>query len=241
MGQFFLERFQRQGTIVQVLDKPLIREKMHSSISPADLVLLATPIQACEFILTEIQSFIQNSTILADICSVKSKPLELMLEMHSGPVVGTHPLFGPDPEPGDTLKTAVIPGRDKKAEESVFCLIQSIGLTPFKTSAKEHDQALAFIQGLNFVSTLSYLATTPPEENIKEFITPSFRRRLKAAHKMLTQDFEMFEDMFELNPYSQEIVHKFSSHLNLAAAGELNLLKEKASWWWSEQDKGEGL
>ena len=240
MGQFFKSRFQDRGLSVHVLDQPLSRESIRDSVPNSDVVLLATPTHACKEVMHEIKEFLHVDTILADICSVKLTPLKAMQDLHSGPVVGTHPLFGPQPEESDILKTAIVPCAEEEADRKIFALMEDIGLAPFSTTADEHDRALAFIQGLNFVSTVSYLAAIPSEESIKQFLTPSFHRRLQASKKMLTQDWEMFENLFETNPYSQETVRQLRSYLNLASAGELDLLRDKASWWWNDENTGGG-
>jgi len=240
MGQFFQSRLEKRGFSIHVLDQPLEQENIQNCVPCSELVLLATPTHACEHVLRQIQGYLQQNTILADICSVKITPLKIMQDLHSGPVVGTHPLFGPAPEENDTLKTAIVPSTNDRADQNIFALLRDIGLAPFSTTAEEHDRALAFIQGLNFVSTVTYLAAIPSEEHIKQFMTPSFHRRLQAAQKMLTQDWEMFENLFETNPHSQEAVRQLRSYLNLASAGEMDILRDKASWWWNEEDTGGG-
>jgi prephenate dehydrogenase len=67
-------------------------------------------------------------------------------------------------------------------------------------------------------------------------MTPSFSRRLEAARKMLLEDASLFSSIFEANAHSQDVVRHFRSFLNLAAAGDLDILVEKASWWWRETD-----
>ncbi|MFW5932125.1 MAG: prephenate dehydrogenase/arogenate dehydrogenase family protein [Desulfohalobiaceae bacterium] len=240
MGAFFSNRLREAGLQVQGLDKPLDSQELHSSLPGCDLILLAIPAQAFETVLPRIQEYLDQNSVLADICSVKIKPLELMLSYHQGPVVGTHPLFGPAPEPGTSLRTALVQGRDKDALHQIHDLMQDIGLESFICGAKEHDRALAYIQGLNFVSTVSYLAALTDEPGLERFLTPSFRRRLDAARKMLTQDADLFQNLFEANPFSYEAVRQYRQFLNLAAAGELDLLQHKASWWWQEQNKGGG-
>lgn len=37
-----------------------------------------------------------DDCILCDLTSIKAEPLAAMLEAHCGPVVGLHPMFGPD-------------------------------------------------------------------------------------------------------------------------------------------------
>ncbi|MFO8032480.1 MAG: prephenate dehydrogenase [Desulfohalobiaceae bacterium] len=240
MGRLFQERMQDNNLEVLALDKPLQTQDLAGCLPESDLVLLAVPAQAFVQVLEEIKGHLRPKTLLADICSVKIRPLELMLRYHQGPVVGTHPLFGPEPEPGTSLRTALVQGRNPSALHQIQELMQEIGLEPFFCSAQEHDRALAYIQGLNFVSTVSYLATLTDDPGIERFLTPSFKRRLDAARKMLTQDADLFQNLFEANPYSFEAVRQYRQFLNLAAAGELDLLQDKASWWWQDQEPGGG-
>lgn len=238
MGKFFKNRLQQAGLEVLSLDKPLPAELLASCLPGSDLVLLAIPAQALPPVLEQIRPYLKQDAILADICSVKTKPLELMLGSHPGPVVGSHPLFGPDPEPETSLRTALVQGRSQSALLQMQDLMQDIGLQTFFCSAKEHDRALAYIQGLNFVTTVSYLASLTEDPGLEKFLTPSFQRRLDAAQKMLTQDSELFQGLFEANPFSYEAVRKYRLFLNLAAAGELDLLQDKASWWWQDTKQG---
>ncbi len=53
---------------------------------------------------------------------------------------------------------------------------------------------------------------------------------------MLTQDTELFEIISEANPYLQETNRKFMSYLGLAAGGELDLLADRAQWWWRDNE-----
>jgi prephenate dehydrogenase len=47
--------------------------------------------------------------------------------------------------------------------------------------------------------------------------------------------------MFEANPYSQDAVRHFRRFLNLAAAGDMDLLQDMAAWWWRAETTGEKL
>ncbi len=238
MGKFFKIRLNKLGLKIYILDNPLTKKAMNKYLPYSDLVLLTIPIHSFEQVVRILPDFVPSTTILVDICSVKIKPLQIMLRYHSGPVVGSHPLFGPNPEQKDYLNIAMSSGREEQTFWSVFTLMENIGLTPFKVTAEEHDRALAYIQGLNFVTTASYLATMSHDSSIEKFLTPSFKRRLDAARKMVTQDANLFQDLFEENPYSHEAVRQFRSFLNLAAAGELDILQDKANWWWRHNTRG---
>lgn len=220
------------------LDKPMDDAALARAMETAELVLLAVPIHALGDVLLQVKPHLSPRHILADLCSVKVGPVERMLAIWDGPVVGTHPLFGPRPQESERL-VAVTPGRDDAALEAVEDWLTRIGFSTFRTTTQEHDRAMAFIQGLNFVTNTAYLSATAGLPDIERFVTPSFRRRLESARKMLTEDAGLFEALFEANPYAQEAVRLFRSHLNVAAGGDVSLLAERAQWWWRD-DKERG-
>ncbi len=74
------------------------------------------------------------------------------------------------------------------------------------------------IQALNFSSTIAFLACSREIPNIKNFVTPSFKRRLESARKMVTQDSDLFGTITDANQYSQEATRLFRSFLSLAAS-----------------------
>ncbi len=92
-----------------------------------------------------------------------------------------------------------MPGResDETAARKVCSLFNACGYVCFDSTAEEHDRSMAFVQGLNFTSTVAFLAAARDVDGIENFITPSFQRRLDSARKMMTQDMELFEVISE--------------------------------------------
>ncbi len=78
-----------------------------------------------------------------------------------------------------------------------------------------------------------------PSQYLLPFLTPSFRRRQQAARKMLTEDARLFTGLFEANAHSHEAVRQYRQMLNLAAAGDIDLLCQRAAWWWPEDGRPE--
>lgn len=241
MGGLFASHCKNLGLDVDCLDRPLLENDLEQAIPAADLVLLAVPVPAMEEILARVAPLMRQGAILADVGSVKVAPLRDMRKAWGGPIVGTHPLFGPNPP--EEASIAVVPGDSaagKAADEdaclAVEALIEKMGFRYFRTTAEEHDNAVAQIQGLNFVTTVSYLAALAKQPEIERFLTPSFQRRLEAAQKMLTQDAELFTTLFEQNPYGQDAVRRFRNFLHIAAGGDMDLLVQQASWWWKDID-----
>jgi prephenate dehydrogenase len=242
MGALFVRAFRKAGLAVTTLDRPYnpdgAGEALASALSGAELVLLSVPVTAMRAVAETVAPFMETGCIMADVCSVKVRPLAQMLKAYKGPVVGTHPLFGPVLPEGFEPRVAVTPGRETPAwdaAEAVSRLFAGAGFSPFASTAEEHDRAMATVQGLNFITTVAYLATARQVPGIEKFLTPSFGRRLEAARKMLTQDRELFQIIAEDNPFMQETVRQYAAHLNIAAGGDLDLLSARASWWWRDK------
>ena len=79
-----------------------------------DLVIITVPIHVTESVITRLQGRLSEKTILADFTSNKTKPIKAMLESHSGPVIGLHPMHGPDVENLSKQLMVVCPGRESE-------------------------------------------------------------------------------------------------------------------------------
>ncbi len=236
MGRLIAARARAAGVAVRELDRPLTPEAVAKAVAGADMVLLSVPVFATDEVAGIVAGHMDGRQILADVGSVKTLPIAAMTERYAGPVVGTHPLFGPAPGPDDALRVAVMdgrPGRDAWATRAVAAWCQRLGFSPFASSAEEHDRAAAFVQGLNFVTTVAYFAAQAAGGDVSKYLTPSFTRRLAAAEKLVTQDAALFAALFEANPYSHEAVRNYRNLLNIAAGGDVDLLVRRAEAWWA--------
>lgn len=232
MGGLFRERCEAAGVEFRSVNRPYTDEGLAAAFDGVDMVLVSVPAYAFEASVERIVPFLKAPTILADVTSVKEVPLETMLRHYAGPVVGTHPLFGPIPP--EDAQVVLNYGRGKEALQLCADFFQRLGFGTFESSAVEHDKAMAMIQNLNFVTTVSYAAALCGFPTLRKYMTPSLTRRLDAAEKMLTEDAAMFSALFEANPYSQEAVRSFRSMLNIAAGGDVELLAERAALLWRE-------
>lgn len=238
MGGVFSSAFAALGCEIAQLCRPYSDDDVSKALTDCDLLILSVPVTAMDGVLDQMLPHLTAPTILCDVGSVKVQPVKAMLERYDGPVVGTHPLFGPVIPEGFTPRVAITPGResDRDAARKVTALMEACGYTCFDSTPEDHDRAMGFIQGLNYTSTVAFLAAARDVDGIENFVTPSFNRRLDSARKMLTQDAELFEIISEANPFLQEINRKFMSYLSLAAGGDLDLLADRAQWWWRNDE-----
>ncbi|MBD5558165.1 MAG: prephenate dehydrogenase [Desulfovibrio sp.] len=234
MGEMLLRRAREAGLDVTGVDQPLTPEALRAALDGADLALLCVPAAVFEEVAKAVTAELAPGAILADITSVKERPLRQMERLWEGPVVGTHPLFGPKPAAGADQPVAVVAG--KGAEEAHLSRVEgffsALGCRSFRCSAATHDRAMARIQNTNFITNLAYFALLAGEEELLPFLTPSFERRKAAAAKMLTEDAELFGGLFEANAHSHEAVRQYRKMLNVAAGGDIDLLCHRAAWWW---------
>lgn len=237
MGAMFMRKARKAGVDVTGLDQPLLPQAVREACENAKLVLLCVPVGAFSSTLEIIVPEMPPNAILSDITSVKEVPMRLMEQAFKGNIVGTHPLFGPKHGPDDVLKVALVPGKtcSPQALNVVGSFFTELGCEVFETTAARHDEAMARIQNMNFITNLAYFAVLAEQDELLPFLTPSFERRKKSAAKMLTEDASMFSGLFEANPHSQDAVRQYRKMLNIAASGDIEVLTRRAQWWWPDQ------
>ncbi|MDO5484682.1 MAG: prephenate dehydrogenase/arogenate dehydrogenase family protein, partial [Desulfovibrionaceae bacterium] len=122
MGAMLLKRGRRAGLNMVGLDRPLEPERIVSACDGCDLILLCVPAAVLGDVLALVCPHLPSDAVLADITSVKEEPMRQMARTWQGPVVGTHPLFGPRPERGADLPGAILAGA--RAETEHLALVQ---------------------------------------------------------------------------------------------------------------------
>ena len=213
-------------------------EALREAVAGADAIVLCVPAKALSAVLAAIAPYLDSTQVLLDITSVKIIPMQQMEAVHHGPVVGTHPLFGPVSAPEDRI-VALTPGARAQAEHISLAqkLFTVFGCRTFCTTAEEHDRGVAFVQGLNFISSAAYFASLAHREDVLPFLTPSFRRRLEGTRKLLTEDAAMFQGFTSANPMTADAIHTFRLFLDLVEGGGLPDVVKRARWWYERQEE----
>lgn len=237
MGAMLERKALEAGIDAAGVDLPFSTKDLVSALRDADLALICVPARHFADVAAKVAEHLPRDAILSDITSVKETPMRQMEDIWPGIVVGTHPLFGPVSKAADELPVVVV--RGKNAEDRHVALVSSffekIGCRVFESEASVHDQAMARIQNMNFITNLAYFAVLAGQEDLLPFLTPSFERRKNAAEKMLNEDADMFANLFEANGHSHEAVRQYRKMLNVAASGDIDLLCKKARWWWNQK------
>ena len=220
LGRVFVDMFKRSGYPVQLLEKN-DWENADSILNDAGLVLVAVPIKLTESIIYRL-THLPLDCILVDITSTKQKPLAAMMAVHKGPVLGLHPMFGPDVPSLVKQVVVVCHGRHAEQYEWLLRQIRIWGGILQQTTAKEHDDAMVFIQVMrHFCSFVfgSHLAGENPDlQQLISLSSPIYRLELAMVGRLFAQDPALYADIIFDNKDSVAVLTEFSVKFNQALA-----------------------
>lgn len=94
LGQLFGRLFEASGYEVRKFGEQDWGQA-EALVEGAGLVLVSVPIAQTASVIRQLPP-LPPGCVLADLTSVKSEPVATMMSAHPGPVLGLHPMFGPD-------------------------------------------------------------------------------------------------------------------------------------------------
>ncbi len=154
LGGLFRRMFELSGYQVKVLGSQ-DWEHADTLLSDAGLVVVTVPIHLTEGVIDRLAG-LPEDCILCDLTSIKSAPLQRMLQVHSGPVVGLHPMFGPDVP--SLAKQVIVYSDGRGGEHYQWLLDQFViwGASLSAIDAAEHDHGMTLIQALRHFTSFAY-------------------------------------------------------------------------------------
>ena len=187
----------------------------------AGLVVITVPIHETEQVIRRLPP-LGPDCVLADLTSIKSAPLEAMLAAHAGPVVGLHPMFGPDVPSLAKQVVAYCDGRRPDAYAWLVAQIQLWGATVQRIGAVEHDQAMALIQALRHFTSFAYglhLAEEDPDlQRLLALSSPIYRLELAMVGRLFAQNPDLYADIILSSPANLEMIARFHARFGEALA-----------------------
>ena len=242
LGGLFSQMLTLSGYQVKVLDKDDWASAAQM-FEGAGLVIVTVPISiTCELIRDKLSS-LPNDCILADLTSVKTEPVKAMLAAHSGPVVGLHPMFGPDV--GSLAKQVVVVchGRDSDKYQWLLEQIQIWGARLVEAEPEKHDKAMQLVQAMRHFSSFVYGLNLYKEEadigSLLQFSSPIYRLELAMVGRLFAQSPELYADIIFAQKESMHAIgdylDNYSQALSLLRAGDRDAFvaqfKEVAQWF----------
>ena len=197
MGQLFAQQFARSGYEVRILDKAQ-QAQSEAILKGAKLVLVSVPINALEHVVSALPT-LDDDCLLVDITSVKQKPLKALMAAHSGPVVGLHPMFGPDISHWVKQTVVVCEGRGHEVAKGLMAQLQVWGCQVVEMDAKKHDEAMQIIQVMRHLTTFVYGQFLAKQSHtlaeLRSCSSPIYQLELMMVGRLFAQSPELYSDI----------------------------------------------
>lgn len=184
-------------------------------LAKCQIIIPTVPISELKNVCSEIAKFVKPGTLIVDVCSVKEKPVEWMLETlpDNVSILGTHPMFGPDSAKNTLYGTKMVltPVRIEDGDlQNISKYLETNGIKVIHASAAEHDKQIAHSLLLtHFIGRgLIDFGITPLEIDTK-----GYRRLMKILGTVENDSWQLFEDMNSYNPYSEDVRKNFIKSL----------------------------
>lgn len=178
-------------------------------VAACDIIVLAMPVQHLSEVVHLISPLLKPGTLVLDVCSVKSEPLEILSKLpRHVDILGTHPVFGPQSGKYGIagLPIALVPLRGRRTHIVNKFLKDILGLNVFVMNAEEHDRQMASVQGLTHLIAKVMLAM--PQKDI--WLKTATYEHLEAMVDMLRHDSDdLFRAICGHNPYVGDVVKGF--------------------------------
>jgi chorismate mutase/prephenate dehydrogenase len=226
LGRLFMRLFRSAGADVHSLDRN-DWERADDLCSDADLVLLAVPITLTVEVIERLPE-LPKHCVVADLTSIKGQPLAAMLAKHNGPVVGLHPMFGPQQATLAKQLVIVCHGRQREQYQWLLDSIIRWGAHIREISAAQHDQAMGFIQVLRHLSTFVYGAHLAEQQvdlaQLVSLSSPIYRLELMMVGRLFAQNPELYADIILSQPHTfammNDYLRSFERVLSKLQAGD---------------------
>lgn len=241
LGKVFVRAFESSNYTVNIIGES-DWAAASSLLSEANLVVVAVPIDVTCDVIRQL-SKLPNDCILADVTSIKKQPMQAMLNAHNGPVVGLHPMFGPDVSGLVKQVIAVCHGRNQEQYQWLLDQLALWGAVLYESEAENHDHAMSFIQVMRHFSTFVYGAHLQQEQvdldQLLKFSSPIYRLELAMVGRLFAQNPSLYADIIFSNKDSIKLLkrfnQRFSNAITLLETGDKTAFKNQfldvANWF----------
>lgn len=213
MGSFFTQWLSASGHKVNILEHN-DWNRADKLLSGVDLVLVCVPLDKMPEVIQKAAQYIDETTALADVASIKTSVMQTMLKHHRGPVIGLHPMFGRGIKSFHSQNIAVCPGREYEAFQWLLNLIGHDGGKIVRCTAEEHDRMMTIIQAIRHFVTFS-LGVFLAEEKIDlsrslEIASLPFRMEISMLSRLFSSSTPLYIDIMLSTQERRETIEKLA-------------------------------
>lgn len=241
MGQLFGRMLRLSGYEVRELDRD-DWDRADELFDGAGMVLVTVPIHETVRVIRQLPP-LPADCLLVDLTSTKAEPVAAMLEAHPGPVLGLHPMFGPDVDNLAKQVVAYVPGRLPDASTWLLEQIRLWGARLHEVSAQDHDHAMGLIQAQRHFATFANgLHLVGEDRSLDELLalsSPIYRLELIMIGRLFAQDPELYADIIMASPDNLALIERyhdrFAEALDILRAGDreafVDRFREIGAWF----------
>ncbi|TYK64397.1 bifunctional chorismate mutase/prephenate dehydrogenase [Colwellia echini] len=212
LGAVFVDLFQRSHYQVAIIEQT---DWVNSEtiLNDASLVIVAVPINLTTQVIQQLNNLPTNC-VLADLTSIKQSPLAEMKAVHAGPVVGLHPMFGPDVT--GLIKQTIISCEGRYPDQYQWLLEQFEvwGAKIYPVQAHEHDETMSMVQVMRHFSTIAYgfhlMSEGADIEKLVAMSSPIYRLELIMVGRLFAQDPNLYADIIFSNKDNVDMMKRFA-------------------------------
>ncbi|HSP60548.1 MAG TPA: bifunctional chorismate mutase/prephenate dehydrogenase [Ornithinimicrobium sp.] len=227
MGALFGRMLTLSGYEVRVVEREDTAEQVAGAVADAGLVVVSVPIHDTASVVRSLPP-LPPGCLLVDLTSTKTEVMAAMLAAHPGPVLGLHPMFGPDVDSLAKQVVAAVPGRDPESSAWLLDQIRLWGARVHEIGAEDHDAMMGLIQAQRHFSTFAYGWHLAHEDHdLTELLalsSPIYRLELVMVGRLFAQDADLYYDIITASPESVALLERyhdrFDECLELLRRGE---------------------
>ncbi|CAM2069177.1 bifunctional chorismate mutase/prephenate dehydrogenase [Sulfidibacter corallicola] len=216
MGRLFRRELEAAGHEVRVLDKD-DWHRWEPLLADVDLVLLSVPIEHVMEGIEQLAGKLGRDQLLADVTSIKVKPIRKMREVHAGPVLGLHPMFGPTTKRLQGQLIVDCGGRRPHAFAWFLETLRGLGAKMIKASADEHDRMMAFVQVARHFASFAYGVHLFEEnadlDRMMAFSSPIYRLEMGMVGRLFAQDPHLYAEIIFSSEVGKQQLRHYHNHL----------------------------
>ncbi|OIN07679.1 bifunctional chorismate mutase/prephenate dehydrogenase [Oceanisphaera psychrotolerans] len=211
LGGLFAHLLTLSGYPVEILEKD-DWARAEQMLTGAGLVVVAVPIDQTVAVIERLPR-LADDCLLVDLTSIKAEPLATMMKVHSGPVLGLHPMFGPDVS--SLAKQVIIysAGRGGEQYEWLLAQMRIWGARLQAVNAEEHDKAMSLVQALRHFTSFAYGAHLCAEQadlaQLLRLSSPIYRLELAMVGRLFAQDPVLYADIILSSPGNLEMIRRY--------------------------------
>jgi prephenate dehydratase len=201
--------------------------------SQGDVVILSTPIDSIPALIKELAPALKPGSLLADFSSVKENACRALGSVRRRDVelASLHPLHGPRVESLKGMTILAVPVRTNGKYEMLKRVFRGEGAKVVEVSAREHDEAMAVVQGLSHFIAIAGGAALRKTGGRQFFSTPASELVRLAIARVVLQDPLLYASIQTQNPLNKKYRGVFLKEAariaELADAGRKNELRKK--------------